>query len=93
MMILWETEALNDRVRIFEYLYAVNPLAAEKTDAILEAKAESLLTHPLIGVQRDGMRGRLLIIPEIGMLMSYWVQGSTIHVIRVLHQKQQFPDV
>jgi toxin ParE1/3/4 len=48
---------------------------------------------PLMGVQRDRLRGPLLIIPEIGMLMSYWVQGSTIHVMRVLHQKQQFPDV
>jgi addiction module RelE/StbE family toxin len=90
-MIYWEEEALNDREKIFEYLYAINPVAAEKTDELIEAKVENLLVHPLMGVQRASVRDRLLIIPEISMIVSYWVNGSTIHVMRVLHQKQQFP--
>ncbi|MGF1713341.1 type II toxin-antitoxin system RelE/ParE family toxin [Photobacterium chitinilyticum] len=90
-MILWEEESLKDREKIFEFLYDFNPEAAEKTDEIIEAKIESLLEQPLMGVQRDGIRGRLLIIPEISMIVSYWVEGSTIRVMRVLHQKQKFP--
>lgn len=90
-MIYWEDEALNDREKIFEYLYAVNPLAAERTDELIEAKVENLLDHPLMGIQRASVRGRLLIIPEVSMIVSYWVDGSTIRVMRVLHQKQQFP--
>ncbi|NAZ71588.1 type II toxin-antitoxin system RelE/ParE family toxin, partial [Vibrio toranzoniae] len=31
------------------------------------------------------------IIPEISMIVSYWVDGSAIRVMRVLHQKQKFP--
>ena len=45
-MIYWEEEALNDREKIFEFLYEFNPLAAEKTDEIIEAKVENLLAQP-----------------------------------------------
>ena len=90
-MIFWEEESLNDREKIFEFLYVFNPDAAEKTDAIIEAKVENLIEQPLMGVQRDGIRGRLLIIPEVSMIVSYFVDGSTIRILRVLHQKQKFP--
>lgn len=90
-MIFWEEESINDREKIFEFLYDFNPSAAEKTDQIIDAKVKNLLEHPLMGVQRDIFRGRLLIIPEISMNISYWVEGSTIRIMRVLHQKQKFP--
>ncbi|KJY89366.1 plasmid stabilization protein ParE [Vibrio neptunius] len=90
-MILWEEESLNDREKIFEFLYDFNPEAADKTDEIIEAKVENLLEQPQMGVQRDGIRGRLLIIPEISMIVSYWVEDGIIRILRVLHQKQQFP--
>ena len=90
-MIYWEEESLNDREKIFEFLYGFNQAAAEKTDKLIEKKVENLLQQPLMGVQRDGIRGRLLIIPEISMVVSYWVDNSKIRVMRVLHQKQKFP--
>lgn len=90
-MIFWEEESLNDREKIFEFLYDFNPTAAEKTDEMIEAKVENLLEQPLMGVQRDGIHGRLLIIPEISMIVSYWADNSDIRVMRVLHQKQKFP--
>jgi addiction module RelE/StbE family toxin len=90
-MILWEEASLNDREKIFEFLCDFNPSAAEKTDELIETKVENLLDQPLMGVQRDGIRGRLLIIPEISMIVSYWVDGSKIRIMRVLHQKQKFP--
>ncbi len=55
-MILWEEESLNDREKIFEFLYDFNPEAAEKTDEVIEAKVENLLEQPHMGVQRDGIR-------------------------------------
>jgi addiction module RelE/StbE family toxin len=90
-MILWEEGSLNDRERIFEFLYDFNPYAAEKTDSLIEEKVENLLEQPLMGVQRNGIRGRLLIIPEISIIVTYWVEGDIIRVLRVLHQKQKFP--
>ena len=90
-MIFWEEESLNDREKIFDYLYNFNPDAAEKTDEVIEAKVENLLEQPLMGVQRNGIKGRLLIIPEVTMVISFWIDGSNIRVMRVLHQKQKFP--
>ncbi|UPR36274.1 type II toxin-antitoxin system RelE/ParE family toxin [Vibrio splendidus] len=87
-MILWEEESLNDRKKIFEFLYDFNPDAAEKTDNFIEVKVENLLEQPLIS---DGICGRLLIIPEISMIVSYWIEGDIIRIMRVLHQKQKFP--
>jgi len=90
-MIFWEKESLNDREKIFEFLFDFNPNAAEKTDQIIEFKVENLLEQPLMGVQRDIFRGRVLIIPEVSMIVSYWLDGETIRIMRVLHQKQKFP--
>ncbi len=90
-MIYWEEEALNDREKIFEFLYEFNPVAAEKTDEIIEAKVENLLEQPSMGVRRSGLRGRLLIIPEVSMIVSYRFDDTDIYVMRVLHQKQKFP--
>lgn len=90
-MIYWEEDSLDDREKIYEYLFEFNPVAADKTDEIIESKVENLLDHPLMGVQREGIKGRLLIIPEVSMIVSYWVDSSDIRVMRVLHMKQKFP--
>lgn len=90
-MILWEEESLNDREKTFEFLYDFNPAVADKTDQVIEDKVENLIQQPLMGVQRDRIKGRLLIIPEISMIISYSVDGSVIRIMRVLHQKQKFP--
>jgi toxin ParE1/3/4 len=90
-MIYWEEESLNDREKIFEFLYDFNPDVAERTDELIEAKVEHLNEQPLMGAQHDGIRGRLLIIPEVSMIVSYFVDGSDIRIMRVLHQKQKFP--
>ena len=90
-MIFWEEDSLNDREKIFEFLFDFNPSAAEKTDQMIETKVENSLEHPLMGGERDIFRGRVLIIPEVSMIVSYWVDGETIRIMRVLHQKQNFP--
>lgn len=90
-MIFWEEDSLNDREKIFEFLYDFNPDVAERTDNTIEQKVEALLEQPLMGVQRENVRGRLLIIPEISMIVSYMIDGESIKIMRVLHQKQKFP--
>ena len=77
-MIFWEEESLNDREKIFEFLFDFNPSAAEKTDQTIEAKVENLIEHPLMGVKRDIFRGRVLIIPEIYLTMYLQSQRLVI---------------
>lgn len=90
-MIVWEQDALLDRQTIYTFLYEYNPLAAEQADRVLVQRIESLETHPEMGVKREGLPGRLLIIPEISLIAVYWFDLQTIHILRILHQKQQFP--
>jgi len=91
LVIYWEEESLNDREKIFEFLYEFNPEVAEKTDKVIEKKVENLLLQPFMGVEREGIRGRLLIVPEVSMIISCWVDNSVIRIMRVLHQRQKFP--
>ena len=90
-MIFWEKASLDDREAIFEYLYAFNPEVAERTDALIQQKVSNLQNQPEIGVVREGVPGRLLIIPDVSMLVAYFIDGADIRVMHVLHQKQQFP--
>lgn len=90
-IIVWEKSSLDDREAIFEFLYEFNPLAAEKTDAIIAEKVENLIQQPFMGVEREGILGRPLIIPEVTIIVSYFIIDEVIHVLRVLHQKQKFP--
>ncbi|ETX12479.1 plasmid stabilization protein ParE [Marinomonas ushuaiensis DSM 15871] len=90
-MILWEKEALKDRQIVFEYLYEFNSIAAEKTDDILINKIKNLLHQPSMGVERVNLKGRLLIIPEISMLVSYYTDNKDIKILRILHIKQKYP--
>ncbi|WP_394223271.1 type II toxin-antitoxin system RelE/ParE family toxin [Alteromonas gracilis] len=69
-MIVWEKQLLDVREVIFEFLYEFNPLAAEKTDTIIVTKVENLEKQPMMGVEREGIPGRFLIIPEISMIVS-----------------------
>ena len=72
----------------FAFFYEFNPLVAEKTDGITEAKAEKLLEQPMLSVQRERIPGRLLIVPEVSLIISYWADGPTIRIMRVLHEKR-----
>lgn len=90
-MIYWEEDVLKDRERIFEFLYSFNPIVAEQTDALIQSKVETLLEQPYIGVKRENIKGRLLILPDVSMLVPYYIDGTNIRVLRVLHEKQQFP--
>ena len=91
MMIYWEEEALNDREAIYRFLYTHNPLVADKTDEIIEQRAEALHQQSLMGLVREPLPGRILVIPEISMLLVYKVSEEDVQILRVLHQKQQFP--
>lgn len=92
MVLFWELRSLKDRERLYEYLYGFNPAAADRTDELIQERASGLLEQPFMGVTRDDIKGRLLMIPEISIVLSYVVDSDAIRVLRVLHMKQKFPD-
>ncbi|OZB06447.1 MAG: plasmid stabilization protein ParE [Idiomarina sp. 34-48-12] len=92
-MIFWEADALNDRENLYKFLYDFNPLVAEKADELLVSRIELLFEYPELGVNRLGLPGRLLIIPDISLVVSYIIRDDHLFILRVLHQKQNRPNL
>ncbi|RUO50605.1 type II toxin-antitoxin system mRNA interferase toxin, RelE/StbE family [Pseudidiomarina aquimaris] len=94
-MIYWEKDALNDRFEFYRFIHAENPLAAERADTYLTEAIQRLERFPELGVQRQNLPGRLLVLPTLSLLVLYTAdvtaQATTIYVLRVLHQRQHPP--
>jgi len=89
--VYWEFDSLEDRSEIFKYLYDANPVAAEKTDESIESSGELLGTNPLIGVKKVGFPGRCFVLSDVPFNIYYDWDGKKVRILRVLHQKRQFP--
>ncbi|WP_067221322.1 type II toxin-antitoxin system RelE/ParE family toxin [Marinomonas gallaica] len=90
-MILWEKDALKDRKRLYEFLYEFNPIAADKTDDLLVEKIKLLIDEPHMGVVKPNQKGRMLIIPDVSLLVLHHLDQADIKILRILHMKQKFP--
>lgn len=91
MQLVWEREALNDRRAWYRYLAEFDPAVAEQADQLLRQRLNHLKTFPELGVARYFPGMRVLIIPELQLLAWYTARNSTICLMRLLHEKQQFP--
>jgi hypothetical protein len=81
----------NSGIAVISLLFSLTAVCSNTNWCWQPQEVENLLGHPLIGFKRDIFRGRVLIIREISMIISYWNDGDTIRIMRVLHQKQYFP--
>ena len=71
-MIVWENSSLDDCEAVFEFLYEFNPLAAEKTDAIIEKKVKNLNQQPLMGVFQSSHLLRVFFFLNKRILHSWY---------------------
>ncbi|ALX93165.1 MULTISPECIES: type II toxin-antitoxin system RelE/ParE family toxin [Serratia] len=91
MRIEWDDVALQDRERIFEFLYPLNSLAAEQVDDEIELAVESLLENPEMGRPWYG-EARKLVISKASLLLIYVILDEVIKVLAVAHQREKFPN-
>lgn len=87
--VLWEDDAINDRLEHFEWLYGLNPTAAEDADRLIEEKVDLLETNPQLGVVNQHTGGRILVIRSLSLNVYYQENGLLVRVLRVLHQKRK----
>lgn len=90
MRIEWDDVALQDRERIFEFLYPINSLAAEQADVEIELAIKRLSDNPELDRPWYG-EARKLLVSKASLLLVYIVLGEVITILAVAHQREQFP--
>ena len=92
MKLLWTPEARQDRIKIYDYIEADNPLAALELDELFCKNADYLLEHP--GLGRQGrVQGTRELVVHPNYIVIYDVVGDAVRVLRVLHAARQWPAV
>lgn len=91
MRVEWAETALEDRQRIFEFLYPINPQAAEQADIELMKSIKLLTSNPLLGKAWYG-RMRKLLVSQASLLVVYFIERETLKILAVAHQKERFPN-
>lgn len=86
----WKKQAINDLIRIGQYISRDSPSNAERMVDLIEAKVASLAIHPRIG--RTGRkRGTYELIAHENYVVIYRLLGTGIEILRVKHTAQQWP--
>ena len=92
MKVRWSEEAGRDRTEIVDYIWADNPLAAGRMDALFDAAANRLANFPRLG--REGMiPGTRELIPHPSYRLVYEITDSEIIIHALLHTARQWPPV
>ena len=92
MYIDWSTQALQDRVAIFDYIWADNPAAANRLDDRVDVEVERLVQFPQMGRIGRSEGTRELIITRSPYIVAYAITEDSIAILRVLHGAQLWPD-
>jgi addiction module RelE/StbE family toxin len=88
----WSAFALSDRDGIFTYIEGDNPAAAVLIDERIAAATRHLIEFPARGRNGRIAGTRELVINGTPYIAAYAVTETTVHILRVLHGAQEWPD-
>jgi len=89
----WTDKALNDLLKIQEYIAQDNPKASvDITKKIVLKVVEQLSKFQNIGKAGRVHGTRELIIPNTPYIAVYWVKSNIVEVLRVLHTSMKWLD-
>jgi toxin ParE1/3/4 len=92
MQIAWVEAALLDIAVIKARIAADDPRAADQqVQRVLRAIAR-LVEFPRLGREGRISGTRELIVSRTPYLVAYRIIGDTIHILRVLHGRQRWPE-
>jgi len=90
--VVWTPEAQQDRIDVWDYVAADNPLAAARMDEIFSDAAVRLAEHPMLG--RSGkIPGTRELIPYESYRLVYKIDGETVWILTLVHTARQWPPV
>jgi len=91
MSIDWLDSAFVDLHRVRDYIRQFNPVAAQRTVACIEAAAKNLARFPDMGRPGEVPGTRELVIASLPYFVVYRMKGDDVQILRVMHDKQEWP--
>lgn len=89
--IIWKKDARADLATVIRYIALSNPLAARAMRQRLQEAVLPISEHPYLYRQSDRVAGCREIVAHPNYIVVYRVERDCIHVLRVLHARQQYP--
>lgn len=83
MKLIWSVRARADLARIFSFNMDFSLARAEKVDARLVSRANSLTSFPRIGRRVPGTDLRILPIPDVQYILLYRIEDECVTIVRV----------
>jgi plasmid stabilization system protein ParE len=90
MKIIWTPSAAQDRADIWNYLYAVNPLAAIEMDSRFSDAMSRIARHPESGPVGI-IAGTRELIPHQSYRVVYELAQDAIWILALVHTTRQWP--
>lgn len=90
MKIIWTPAAAQDRADIWDYLHAVNPIAAVDMDSRFTDAISRISKYPEIG-PAGIITGTREMIPHKSYRMVYQLDCDAIWILALAHTSQQWP--
>jgi toxin ParE1/3/4 len=87
----WTRRALQQLVKAQDYIAQENPTAAHQVAQRIAQAAHLLLAQPQIGRPGRVPGTREWVIGRTPYLLVYALTADEVHVLRVIHGKQQWP--
>ena len=91
MKIKYTPEAIDDLVRVREFIEEDNPQAAQRVAQSIKRKIEQLKAFPLMGVGvEDAPDPKILrdLITD-NYIVRYFVNPHELHILRIWHHKER----
>lgn len=90
MELKWTSKALSDIARLYDFLAAVNQVAATKTVQSLTTAPLTLLANSRIGERLEGYDAREVRRMLVGQYeMRYEISNQIIYVLRIWHTREE----
>lgn len=89
--IVYSRNAAANIERLFRFLAAKNPDAAQRATRAIRAKIRFLVRHPRLGrIDHEQPDERELLIPfgESGYLARYRLEGSSVVILAIRHARE-----
>ena len=90
MKIVWTPEAEQDRVDVWDYIAADNPLAAVRMDTLFSNAASNLLAHHRMGKAGIVPGTRELVVHE-SYRFVYEINHEAIWILALVHTARHWP--